>query len=77
MALNLLSFHRFQGLTWKVALYRCRVEVVVFLETLAIDVVECVEANSAVRSCKGQEREKGVEKLHCAFLGYWFEAWLL
>lgn len=53
---------------WKVALYCCRVEVIIFLETLAIDVVECVEANSAVRSCKGQEREKSVEELHYAFV---------
>lgn len=63
--------------TWKVALYCCRVEVVVFFETLAVDVVECVEADSAVRGCKGQKREKGVEELHYGFFRCWVEAWLL
>ena len=53
-------------LTWKVSLHCCGVEVVVLLESLAVDVVECVEANPAVCSYKREERKEGVEELHCA-----------
>jgi hypothetical protein len=63
------------GLTWKVALHRCGVEVVCLLETLAINVVECVEVNSAVCGCEGKEGEKGVEELHFACCCK-VEAWL-
>jgi hypothetical protein len=63
------------GHTWKVALHRCGVEVVSLLETLAINVVECVEVNSAVCGYERKEGKKGVEKLHCTC---WceFEVWL-
>jgi hypothetical protein len=63
------------GLTGKVSLHRCGVEVVVLLETLATRVVEGVEADSAVGGCEGQEGEKGVEELHCS-CWCWLEAWL-
>jgi hypothetical protein len=54
--------------TWKVALDYCGVEVVVLLETSAVDVVEGVEAEAAVCGYQGNEGKKGVEELHCAFL---------
>lgn len=53
--------------TWKVALHRCGVEVVSLLKTLAVDMVECVEVNSAICGCEGKEGKKGVEELHCAY----------
>lgn len=53
-------------LTWEVSLHCCGVEVVILLESLAIDVVECVEANSAVCSYEREERKEGVGELHRA-----------
>jgi hypothetical protein len=53
-------------LTWKVSLHCCGVEVVVLLESLAVDVVECVEANSAVCSYEREQGKEGVEELHRA-----------
>jgi hypothetical protein len=54
------------GLTGKVPLDLCGVEVVVLLETLATGVVEGVEADSTVGGCEGQEGKKSVEELHCS-----------
>ena len=58
-----LSAPRF---TWKVSFHCCGVEVVVLLESLAVDVVECVEANSAVCSYEREQGKEGVEELHRA-----------